>query len=57
MESFPETFHVAAQEIITKFCIIREIMTIMIIQCGCSDMKQAEDGKPYSHLKWPNGEP
>ena len=35
------------------FCMIREIMTIMIIQRGCSDVTRAEDGKLHSHLEWP----
>ena len=34
-------------------CMIREIMTIMIIQRGCSDVTRAEDGKLHSHLEWP----
>ena len=38
---------------ITIFCMIREIMTIMIIQRGCSDVTRAEDGKLHSHLEWP----
>ena len=33
--------------------MIREIMTIMIIQRGCSDVTRAEDGKLHSHLEWP----
>ena len=35
------------------FCMIREIMTTMIIQRGCSDVTRAEDGKLHSHLEWP----
>ena len=43
-----KAFYIATQKMIT---IIREIM---IIQCGCSDMMQVEDGKLHSHLEWPN---